>query len=1071
MKTTAQGFPRRSLLAVAVAGAIGLSTPAFADTGTTKIRINMREAADLNTPIVTTLSQGTEVKVVGYEGEFAKLETADGQVGYLKTKYLDIVKDVAAEKEAEAAAMAAEAEAAAAARVAQAEAEAEARIAEAQLAAQAPAAPAAPAATSGGDATALSVISVTGSRLKRTDIEGASPVIEVSRDDIDRIGLADLGDVIRQLPVVTGSPLSSRTNNGGDGSTSVDLRGIGRVRTLVLINGRRDISGNDFSTIPLSIVDKIEILPQGASAIYGADAVAGVVNIITRRDFTGVELTGYTSTHPGLGTNLAAAEVGDPALEGTDGENYRASIVLGGGSKKGRFTAGIEYNRQNEVYQGNLRERYLVDALSFTDLEDVALAGENAFGVDVNGNGTPGIVLGGSSAQLNGFFNVPEGGPFDAGLYTIGDDGQPRPRVASDAFNFGPVNYVQTPFVRNNAFFSGDYALDSGQTVYTEVRYARRRSEQALAPLPYFSLFDPPGVIPADNFFNPFGVDISDVRRRVSEVGNRAFTQERSLNQLTLGVTGELGFVDGWTWDAFYQYGRFQQTDVDGGQFVGSRLANALGPSFQDDEGNIRCGTPTAVIANCVPLNMFGQVGTISQEMLNYVSADLVDFFEGSRNLANVSFSGPIMALPGGDMVGAVSLETREEKFTYTPDSGKATESVTGNAGEGLSGGYEVDSLSLELAVPLLRGVAGAEALELSFGFRQDDYSTVGSNNVFQASLLWQPIESVVARASFAEVFREPTIVELFSPQSDNFPQYTDPCSNGNIDQPDNNVYATLTPEQQAQCTANGVAEGGYFQSNAQPRGRVGGNPNLSPEEGDTFNIGVVWDPEFLPGLAFTLDYFSIELENAIATIAEQSIVSRCIRELDDASCALITRFPDGQINSVVALSQNIGSETAKGFDFGVSHLANTDKGTFKTRLLVTKLEERESTVTTPVDAVGMFVEASEGLVRGVYPEYKANLTMDWSQGPMGASINVDYIDSVTEELAEDLFRDVDSVAFVDLALRYNLGGNALFTFGVNNIFNEPPPFIAGEFNAQTDTDTYRVLGRQYYISTRLNFD
>lgn len=1053
-----QGQLRKLTIPIAVGVALGLSSAVYADTGTTKIRINLREAPDLNTAVVKTLPQGSELQILGYEGEFAMLQTADGDVGYLKTKYLEVV-EAAPEPVAPVAPEPEEV----------AQPEAPAAPVEAAPVAAAPAAPAEEESTD--ELTSLSRISVTGSRLRRTDIEGASPVIEVSRADIDRIGLADLGDVIRQLPVVTGSPLSSRTNNGGDGSTSVDLRGVGRQRTLVLINGRRDISGNDFSTIPLAIVEKIEILPQGASAIYGADAVAGVVNIITRRDHQGVEINAFASTFPGLETNPAAAEVGDPNLEGTDGENYRASIVIGGASAKGRFTAGFEYNRQNEFYQGNVSEGYLRDALSFTDLDDVAAAGFGAFNRDIDGDGDVGIVVGGSSAQLNGFFNVPEGGPFEAGIYTIGEDGQPRTRVPEDAFNFGPVNFLQTPFIRNNAFFSGDYLLENGVEVYAEARYARRTSDQALAPLPYFSLFDPPGTIPASNFYNPFGVDLGDIRRRIAEVGGRSFTQERSLNQITVGARGELGFVDMWDWEAFYQYGRFQQTDVDGGQFVGSRLQNALGPSFQAADGTITCGTPDAPIANCVPLNLFGNVGTITPEMLNYVQADLVDFFQGTRNFGHLSFAGPIMPLPGGELTAAIALETREEFFSYTPDSGKATEAVTGNAGEGLAGGYDVDSISIEISAPLLSGAPFAQALELGFGFRQDDYSTVGSNNVFQVNALWQPIESVVVRASFAEVFREPSILELFSPQSDNFPEYVDPCSTGNIDAPDDDVYNTLTPEQQAQCTQTGVPEGGYFQSNAQPRGRIGGNPDLAPEQGDTFNIGVVWDPDFIPGGSFTLDYFSIELEDAIAAISERSIVERCVLELNDAACSNITRFADGQINAVVALQQNIGKETAKGIDFAFNHVLNTRVGSFNSRVMVTRLEERESTVTTPFDAVGQFVNDVEALTRGIYPEYRANAIVDWGFEKYGASLNVDYIGGVTEELTADLSRDVSATYYVDTAFRYFFNSTAMVSFGINNLFDEQPEFIVGEFNAQTDTDTYRIGGRQLYLSTRLDFN
>ncbi len=1050
----------------AIVSSACLAPSAWADTGAAKVRINVRAGMGTDFPVVLTLSPGQPVDILEYDGEFVKVRTAGGNEGYLKQKFLDIVKVKVAVPEP---------------------AKVSAPVAAVPVAV--PAAPAAPASTAvpaavvaapavGSDdaAVVLNKVQVTGSRLKRTDIEGASPVIEVSRSDIERIGLSDLGDVIRQLPVVTGSPLSTRTNNGGDGSTSVDLRGVGRQRTLVLINGRRDIAGNDFSTIPLAIVERIEILPQGASAVYGADAVAGVVNIVTRQDMQGLEISGHYSVYPDLQPNAAAAEVNDPGLEGSDGENYRASIVIGNAGKKGKFVAGMEYNRQNDVFQGNMDKPYLRDAIRFTDLDDVALGGASSFNNDIDGDGDPGMVLGGSSAQLNGFYNVSGSPTFDDGIYTIGSDGNPRARVPEDAYNFGPVNYLQTPFLRNNFFFAGDFNLENGVSVYSEARYARRRSEQALAPLPYFSLFDPPGTIPAENFYNPFGTDLRDIRRRVSEVGGRKFLQEQSLSQLTVGARGELPLVEGWDWDAFYQYGRYAQVDVDQGQFVGSRLALALGPSFQDTDGTIRCGTSADPIADCVPLNMFGPNGSITQEMLAYVSANLVDRYEGSRNLAGLTLTGPVMSLPAGDLTAGLSFETRSEYFSYEPDSGKATEAVTGNAGAGLAGSYDVDSVSIEALIPLVSGMPMAQALELGLGFRFDDYSTVGSNEVVQANLLWQPVSSVIVRASYAEVFREPSIFELFAPQGDNFPEYVDPCSNSNIDDANENPYAALTPEQQQRCHDDGVPVGGYFQSNIQPRGRIGGNPNVRPEQGDTFNVGLVWDPEFVPGGSVTLDYFSIELEDAITNIAEESIVKLCIEDGDAASCALTTRFDDGQIDSVVALNQNIGKETATGWDLAFNHRLNGDFGELSSRLLITKLDERASTVLNTLDTVGKFNGGENGFTRGVYPEYKANFILDWSRDRLGASLNIDYIGSVDEVLDDDdpaavLSREVESVYYLDGAIRYNVTNDALVTFGINNILDEDAPFVAGEFNAQTDTDTYRVLGRQFYLSTRLNFN
>lgn len=962
------------------------------------------------------------------------------------------------------------------------------------VSAQQPAAPAASAET----ATQLDAIQVTGSRLRQVQLEGATPITVVTRADIERVGLNDLADVVRQLPQITGSPLSTRTNNGGDGSSVVDLRGIGSNRTLVLVNGRR--SDGDFSTMPMAMVERIEVLAQGASAVYGADAVAGVVNIITRTKFNGAEISGHVSQYLDLEENPAAAAVRDSSLAGSDGQNYRVSAITGIGSGPGRFTFGAEYNRQYEVYQGNVNTIQTRNALRLRDFDDIARAGLGSFGVDLDGDGIPGMdAFGGSSAQLNGFFTIRRGNPTWCPAappgapctYTIdsaddgvaGTPGRPRPRVAADAYNFAPVNYLQTPFTRSHLFGSGSYDLGANVSLYIEGAYANRRSEQILAPQPYFLDFDPPGLIPRTNFYNPFGVDFNaadpsagggTVRRRIAEVGGRSFNQDLNQIRLVTGLRGEMPFIPAWEFDTSYQYAQGTQVDTDFGQFVGARLVNALGPSADlNGDGKPECYTdvtrPSTLIAGCVPLNLFGNLGSITKEQLDYVSAALVDRTIGSRNIFNVTLTGSLFSLPAGALETAVGYESRRENAAFVPDSGKATDAVTGNTGGPIRGNYEVDSFFAEFSIPVVSGVPGADLLEFNVGARFDDYSTVGGNTTFQTGMRWQPIKSVLVRGSYGEVFREPSIGELFSPQFDNFPEYQDLCSNSSIDSTDN-LYNGLTPEQRQRCHDQGVPVGGYFQSSSQPRGRVGGNPQLDPEEGETVNIGVVWDPEFVPGGSVSLDYWQVDLEGAITSIAEESIVGLCILGGDPKSCGLINRFPGGEINSVIALQTNIGKEKAVGMDLALNYGQPTAIGAFKSRFLLTRLMTRESTVLSTEDVVGKFNRGTNGFSRGVYPEWKANVFVDWTYESFGASANVDYLASVDEQLTATLSRAVESQYYLDLALRYTFLQNLQYALGMNNVLDREIPFVAGEFNAFTDTDTYRLFGRQIYMTLRKTF-
>ncbi len=949
------------------------------------------------------------------------------------------------------------------------------------------------------DPAELDRVDVTGSRLSQVDIEGASPVTTIDRSDIERIGLSDLSDVIRQLPSITGSPLSTRTNNGGNGASLVDIRGLGTNRTLVLINGKRDITGGDFSNIPIAVVERIEVLKEGAAAIYGADAVAGVVNIITRRDFEGAEIQAQYGASFELSENPSASL--NPAFGGSDGDNKRISFTFGGNSERGNFVAGVEYNEQDAVYQGNINDPQFLNVVNVPDTASfIADGGFPACLTTGSCNDT-----GGSSASLGGFFNPvddPNAGAFTRDL----SSGAIRPfNAATDLYNFAPVNFITQPFERRSVFFQGDYELFDGVDAYVEARYNNRQSEQELAPNPLFiiqNFFDPgfpldddglPGQfgIPSTNAFNPFGLPVTDARRRVAE-SRRRFEQEENVIQINTGLRGDFGdFAPTWTWDVSWNWGREREADTDFGQFVGANFLQAIGPSFFDDTGTAVCGTPEAPIAGCVPLNLFGGFGTITQEQLDFIEFPLNDSIETQLQVLNATFSGDIIELPGGPLSAAFGYEFRKQELDSIPDSGKQTDSVTGNTGGRTQGEFDVDSLFVEVNIPLLSGVPGAELLELGGGFRYDDFSSIGSTGNFQGRLRWQPFDGFLIRGSYAEVFREPAIGELFSPQADSFPSYLDPCrSSASVTGSTENAFAALSAAQQQACISTGAVVTGtdangdpftFDQTNAQPRSRVGGNPGLGPESGDTFTVGIAWSPEFIPGFSFTADYWDVDLENAIAAIAAPTVQNLCIgigpngEELpsDPAQCANITRQTfgnTGEVASVISLAQNIGSETASGIDFALNYNINTGIGLFDTRFLLTWLDSRVSTVVEQfggVEAAGFFAD-NAGFAEGAYPEWKANWTVDWSFGNFGASTNVEYIDSV-EEL-DFLNNRVESEIYVDLVLRYDFAFGTQISGGITNIFDNNPPFIIDGFNANTDPDTYRLLGRSWFARVTHRF-
>jgi len=947
------------------------------------------------------------------------------------------------------------------------------------------------------DPAELERVETTGSRLSQVDIEGAQPVTVVDRDDIERIGLNDLGDVIRQLPSITGSPLSTRTNNGGNGGSFVDIRGMGPARTLVVINGKRDITDGDFSLIPIAAVERIEVLKEGAAAIYGADAVAGVVNVITRQDFSGAQLQAQYGASLETTDNPGAADITNPRASGTDGDTKRLSFVFGDTTDNGSFLVGVEYNEQDPVFQGNIDSPQFRNTLAVPSAgQDFLLEGGNnaifeclAAGVCTDTSG--------SSAALGGRFLFFDDNGDLQDLTRDLDTGELRPFTATDQYNYAPVNFIQTPFERTNLFVQGNYDLFDNVEAYVEARYSNRRSEQFLAPVPYFLGFGDPGFqfpdggvgVSADNVFNPFGVDLNTaenlifIGRRVAE-GSRTFEQTNNNIQINTGLRGNFGaFAPTWTWDVSWNWGRQDRTDQDFGQFVGSRASQALGPSFFDDNGNAVCGTPDAPLDNgCVPLNLFDGVGSITQEMLDFIGFTLNDNIVSKLQVANATFAGDLIDLPGGPVSAAFGYEFRQESLDSIPDSGKASNSVTGNAGSATSGEFDVNSLFAEVNVPILSGVPGAELLEIGAGIRYDDFNTIGDTTNVMFNLRYQPFQGVLLRGSFAEVFREPGIGTLFSPQSDSFPSFQDICSNQSVNS-DVNRFATLTPEQQQRCFDQGVPEGGFNQFNAQPRARVGGNPNINPEAGETWTVGIAWSPEFAPGFSFTADYWEVDLDDAITVIAAQSVLEECILNGVQSLCDAVERNPlSAEISTIRSLATNIGNESAEGMDFAFNYNTNTGIGLFDSRLLVTWVDSRTSTVLNTVEGSGFFNNLN-GLPEGVIPEWKAQWTVDWSYGNFGASVNVEWLDSTGERdpfgngdlngdgnALNDQITSIESETYLDLTVRYNLPWGTQVSGGITNLLDNDPPFIVNGFNANTDSDTFRMLGRSWFARVTHNF-
>ncbi len=885
-------------------------------------------------------------------------------------------------------------------------------------------------------------ISITGSRIRRTDLESNVPVTVVDRQAILDMGYTDMGDMLQRMPSMSGSPIGTTTNNGGDGSVSIDLRGLGSGRTLTLVNGKRTVDGGDFQTIPGIMIEQVDILKDGRSAVYGADAVSGVVNIVTRQNFEGFEAQLYTADFNDM----------------KSGKQDSYAFIAGKNFDNGNILFGGEFVQQEPAYQSDAPWDY------FQDSWYIYPGGcERQLTAPYDGTPNGGCYPLGSS-------RIPEGRLRFATQGTFMNPGSGLTKFDGRTYNYAPVNYIQTPYDKTNIFGQMRFDLNN-VNILTEMRYNNRTSAQELAPQPYNSPTDPSykgvfngkaysGISP-DNYYLRQAVDaynaanggtlayepVIDARRRMLETPRR-FTQGVEQLQLNIALTGELN--SGINWEAYYNRGWRTSKDTDYGQFSGTRLANAMGPSADlNGDGVPECykdiNDPSSKIASCVPFNFFGGPMSVTPDMLNYVGVVLNDSQSYDQEQFGFSFAGNLANLmPAGEIGWAVGYESRTESAVVTPDSNKVIGEVTGNKGAGTTGEYTVDSVFGELLVPLMDN--GTQKLEFNLGVRSDDFSTFGSNTVAQGSLRLDVVEDLVLRGSYGESYRAPGIFSLFGGVIDSFPTYRDPCVPP--------AGESLPPG----CAQVGV------QLDSQVLARVGGNPNLQPETGDNTTIGVVWTPEFSFGnLSLTVDYWSNELEGGISSLGVNYILNDCYRDQNQGSCGLISRRADYSIAYIQDAPLNVALLKVSGYDTEARWSLENDLGQWSASFLWSHQNEQERQ-SFPGDDVDDLVGTYYG---DAYAEDKINYTLSWGKGDFRISYLGEYISELKSEDAFGLEYEytIDSQLYHDIILNYDLPQYGISaSLGITNVTDEAPPYIDLGFNAKTDPGTYRLFGQGYYL-------
>lgn len=902
------------------------------------------------------------------------------------------------------------------------------------------------------DAPSGEQIVVTGSRIRRDPLSQDAPIVFVDQDDIAKTGLNSINDVLQRLPS-SGGGLNSKFNNSGNlgnppdgggvgaGAAEIDLRYLGSRRVLVLVDGLRFVNGasasgvpgsTDLNSIPEGAIERVEVLQDGASAIYGSDAIAGVVNIITKRSQEGFN---------------GSAQVG--GYEQGDGFTQNYQLSWGNGSDGPlQIVVGGSYVKQDPVRAGDR------DISRFPEpYTDACQATCSSF--TPNGRYTGSIFLGGNATLI---------------APVIGRSATPadfRGFVSpADRFNFGPFNFLQIPLERLGVFANLRYELADNINFSARGVWNQRKSKNQAAPLP-FGIGPTSGLTPvlsnivvsATNPFNPFGVDLGGsnnnvgaIFRRFLEGGPRRFNQTVDTYYGVATLDGEFG--DGkWFWDVNASYGKNKAEQTMFGNIHSGRLSQALGPI-------------AGCTGSCVPFNLFGGFGSITPAMIDFVTFVQNDSSSQSQFDASANLSGNLFELPGGPLGLAVGLEYRKLKGRFDPDPIVAAGFSSDIPALPTRGSYDVKEAYAELNAPLLADIPFINLLELNGAVRFSDYSTSGSTTTFKGGVNWKPIADLRLRGTYAQGFRAPTIGELFGTQSRFDEVLDDPCSShaGNVAPRRFANDATV----RAACVAAGVpANGSYQQANAQISVSTGGNQSLAPEKSRSWVAGGVYSPSWLPGFSIEANWYQIKVRGAIQAIPRATTVLNCLLTTDPATCGLVTRV-NGELIEVQGFLQNIAAIETDGIDVNLAlRGVETGIGTFGFTWNNTFLQNFDVIIPGSAGPETLSREGTQvGAPAQAFPKYKSVGIIDLDWPDFGVTVTGRYVSKLREVGGNVL----PSVFYTDLQLRFLTDGDDPFgfAFGVNNLFDKQTPGCVTCESNNFSQVAHDIPGRYFYV--RANF-
>lgn len=859
-------------------------------------------------------------------------------------------------------------------------------------------------------------ILVTGSRIRRQDIAGVGPATVVSAEQIENTGIVNVETLLQRLPAnagFAGNQSSAYWTGNGYGTAQVNLRGLGIKRTLVLLNNRRLVAGGtgansspDLNMIPVAALARTDVLKDGASAIYGADAMAGVVNLVTRTDFNGI----------GISARSGITERGD-------GGDYTVDLLLGKRGSRGGILIAATYQKTEPV---NMASRA---PCSLAETTPGSLSCVNSAST-----------IGGRAALPNGqqinFNQVPGGN---------GNFYEPY-SAAKHNFNSNPFLYAVSPIERITTAVFGDYDLSDQVELFGEFLYTRRNSNQIATPGTLRNL-----AISASNPTNPTGQNLVLIQRRLAEPGPREFFQRTNTWQGTLGLRGKL--ANDWAWEVAGAYGR--NTAVDGSTNIANlqRVANSLDTT--------KCSFAASAAIPCADYLGFGD---LTPKVLDYILFTSRD--RGGNSLLSVTgdLNGSLFRLPAGAVSFATGVSYREEKGWRNPDPLTVAGIANTNQQSPISGRTRAKEAYLELSVPVLANTPFFRALTLDGAVRYSSYDLFGDDWNYKLSADWMIVDGVRLRGTYGTGFRVPNVPELFGGVSEGNLTTTDPCSRYSA-----STNATLV----ANCRASGVPAG-YVQLGTTILTTVGGNQNLKAETSKSWTVGTVLQPKgIVPGLSLTADWFDIDITGAIRAIPGSTKLSVCYASanLSHPFCKDFTRSAlTGEVTYLSAQPINTGREQMSGLDLGLVYAHKLGRLGLQIDLNATYLD-RYVVEPFPGGAPIIF-DGRIGGGNGGYPKWRGYGVATASQDGVSFTWSTQWIGKAQDFNAAPtaIGYRAPAIFYHNAQLAFEVTAKTRFQIGVDNLFDTKAPYIASFTDGNTDTMTYDLLGRRFYVGFRTAF-